>query len=36
MKDATKFGIAQKCKMDTRKETTEDDEAILWGNGLLR
>ena len=35
MKDATKFGIAQKCKMDTREETTWDEEAILWGKGLL-
>ena len=29
MKDATKCGIAQKCKMDTREEITEDEEAIL-------
>ena len=35
MKDATKFGIAQKCKMDIREETTQDEEAILWGKGLL-
>ena len=25
---ATKCGIAQKCKMDTREEITEDEEAI--------
>ena len=35
MKDATKCGIAQKCKMDTREEITEDEEAILWGKGFL-
>jgi len=35
MKDATKCGIAQKCKMDTREEITEDEEAILWEKGLL-
>ena len=29
MKDATKRGIAQKCKMDTCEEITEDEEAIL-------
>ena len=27
--DATKCGIAQKCKMNTREEVTEDEEAIL-------
>ena len=30
MKDATKCEIAQKCKMDTREEITEDKEVILW------
>ena len=29
MKDATKCGIAQKCKMDPREEITEDEEAML-------
>ena len=29
MKDATKCGIAKKCKRDTREEITEDEEAIL-------
>ena len=33
---ATKRGIAQKCKMDTREEVTEDEEAIwLWEKGPL-
>ena len=35
MKDATKCGIAQKCKMDSREEITEDEEGILWEKGLL-
>jgi len=29
MKEAKKCEIAQKCKMDTRIEITEDEEAIL-------
>ena len=33
---ATKCGIAQKCKMDSREEITEDEEAIwLWEKGPL-
>ena len=36
MKDATKCGIGQKCKMNTHGEITEDVEAILLGKGLLR
>lgn len=35
MKDATKCGIAQKCKKEAREEITEEEEAILWEKGLL-
>ena len=35
MKDATKRGIAQKCKMDPREQITEDEEAIFLEKGLL-
>ena len=30
-----KCGIAQKCKIDTREEITEDEEAVSWEKGLL-
>ena len=34
MKDATKGGIANKCKKDERREITKSEEAELWKQGL--
>ena len=34
MKDATRFGIAQKCQMDSREEITEDEDPQLGTHDL--